>query len=310
MPPLEKVETDVLVIGGGGAAARAALEAHDNGVRVLMILKGHLGSSGATVYPVADYAGFQASDGCDPSDTPERHFQDILEAAQGMCDPRLARIVAEESPAALRRLEEFGVPFMKDQRGKHITGVACFSTGARSHRIVGHGKPIVNALVDRIRKHKIRVDGDTAATRFLMQNGKCIGALAVTRDRCIAYVARATILATGGAGQLFKANLNPADITGDGYMMAYRAGATLVNMEFMQAGMAIMFPLALLGAWIWAYHPVLTNSEGKEFLRHYLPADVAPRDVFSAKTGHYPFSCRDRSKYLEISILKEMRAGT
>jgi fumarate reductase (CoM/CoB) subunit A len=305
----EKVETDVLIIGGGGAAARAALEAYDKGVRVLTILKGHLGTSGATVYPVTDYAGFQASHGCNPSDNPGSHFQDILDAALGMCDPRLARIVAEESPEALRRLEEFGVPFMRDAEGKHVLGRACFSSEARSHRILGHGKPIMNALIDQIRKRKIRVDEDVAATGLLMQNGKCIGALAVRAGRFFAYVAKATILATGGAGQLFKANMNPTDITGDGYIMAYRAGATLVNMEFMQAGLAITSPLALVGAWIWSYDPAITNSNGIEFLREYLPAGVTPRDVFSEKIGHYPFSCRDQSKYLEIRILREMREG-
>jgi len=307
---MERVTTDVLVIGGGGAGARAAIEASDHGASVVMALKGQLGRSGATAYPVAEYAGFQASDGCDPLDSPEDHFRDIMEAAQGMCNPRLARIVAEESPGALRSLEAFGVPFLRDDRGRHVTGTACFSTRSRSHRILGHGEPIVAALARQIKARPICLEEETMAASLLIQDGQCIGALAMNMAaRWVAHLAKATILATGGAGQLFKTNLNPGDITGDGYVMAYRAGADLVNMEFMQSGFAISRPLTLLGAWTWSCNPTFTNSAGEEFLPRYLPGGVTPSQVFEAKAGHYPFSSRDLSKYLEISVLKEMKQG-
>ncbi len=307
---MEKIWTDVLVIGGGGAGARAAIEASDQGAAVRLILKGRLGSSGATAYPAAEYAGFQAADGCDPGDSPEDHLRDILEAAQGMCNPRLARIIAEEAPEALKTLERFGVPFLKDNGGKHVTGKACFSTRFRSHRILGHGEPIIRALAGQIKRRPIHIDEDTMAASLLVQDKQCTGALTVDpAGRRIAYLAKATVLASGGAGQLFKANLNPVELTGDGYAMAYNAGADLVNMEFMQAGFAISSPLTLLGAWTWAYNPILTNGDGEEFLPRYLPEGVTPSEVFAAKAGHYPFSSRDLSKYLEISALHEIRNG-
>jgi succinate dehydrogenase/fumarate reductase flavoprotein subunit len=307
---VETVETDILVIGGGGAAARAAVEASDHGASVAVVLKGRIGRSGSTVFPVALHGTFGAADGDDPLDSPEQHFQDIVTNGQGMCDPRLARIMADESPLALRKLEEFGVPFLKDNGGKHQTWVGCFATRARSHRIVGHGEPIMEALIEQIKKRNIRVDEKMLVADLIVQDGKCIGAVAVSpAGTRTVYLAKATILGSGGAGQLFKANINPRDITGDGYVMAYRAGAELVNMEFMQAGIAIVNPLTLLSAWTWAYNPVLVNSDGREFLADYLPSHVSVEDVYRAKAGHFPFSSSDPSKYLEISVLQEMRQG-
>lgn len=310
MLPIETIETDVLVIGGGGAAARAAIEARDNGASVAIVLKGRLGRSGSTVFPVALHGTFGAADGDDPLDSPERHFEDIVMNAQGMCNPRLARIMAEESPLALKRLEEYGVPFLTDDSGKHQTWVGCFATRARSHRIVGHGEPIMAALIEQIKKRNIRVDEKMLVANLIVQDQKCVGAVAVSPDgKRTVYLAKATILGSGGAGQLFKANINPKGITGDGYVMAYRAGAELINMEFMQTGIAITHPLTLLSAWTWAYNPILTNSDGREFLSDYLPPNLSVQEVYRAKSGHFPFSSSDVSKYLEISVLQEMRQG-
>jgi len=104
------VDTDVLVIGGGGAGARAALSAAESGARVMLALKGLLGRSGATAYRVSSVGGFQAATGlADPDDTPEEHFRDIVSAAQGMCSERLARVVASEAPRVLDDLVARGV---------------------------------------------------------------------------------------------------------------------------------------------------------------------------------------------------------
>ncbi len=309
MPQMEIVETGVLIVGGGGAAARAALEASDKGARVLMAVKGRLGHSGATVYPVSLYGTFQAYDGDDPGDSIDCHYQDILAAAQGACDPKLARILADESPASLKLLEDYGVPFQRLADGRHFTYIGCFATRPRSHRVVGHGEPIMAALTEQIRKRDIRIEENVLVERLLVQDGRCIGAVAVSSERRrVVYLAKAAVLATGGAGQLFKANLNPRGITGDGYLMAYRAGAELINMEFMQTGIAIVHPLTLLSPWTWAFQPTLVNDRGEEFLPRYLPANLDPQQVFAAKT-HFPFSSRDDSKYLEIAILQEMRQG-
>ena len=104
------VDTDVLVIGGGGAGARAALSAAESGARVMLALKGLLGRSGATAYRVSSVGRFQAATGlADPDDTPAEHFRDIVSAAQGMCSERLARVVASEAPRVLDDLVARGV---------------------------------------------------------------------------------------------------------------------------------------------------------------------------------------------------------
>ena len=310
MEQLDTVHTEVLVVGGGGAAARAAIEAADAGAKVAMVIKGRLGRSGATVFPVSLYGTFQAFDGDDPQDSRQQHYDDILSAAQGMCDPKLARILTEEAPASLQLLESYGVPFQRIDENRHVTYVGCFATRSRSHRVIGHGEPIMAAMAEQISKRKgIALHEKMSVARLLVEDGKCIGALAVSPEgHRTAFLAKATLLATGGAGQLFKANLNPKDITGDGYVMAYRAGAELINMEFMQTGIAIMRPLALLSPWTWGFAPKLVNDLGEEFLPNYLPKGLTPAEVYAAKT-HFPFSVRDDSKYLDISVLQEMRKG-
>jgi fumarate reductase (CoM/CoB) subunit A len=101
------VQCDVLVIGGGAAAGRAAIDAHDNGASVAVVMKGMFGTSGASAYKIAEIAGYNSADGVvDPGDTPETHYADIMRAAAGMADPNLAKILAEEAPESLKGLED------------------------------------------------------------------------------------------------------------------------------------------------------------------------------------------------------------
>jgi succinate dehydrogenase/fumarate reductase flavoprotein subunit len=118
------------------------------------------------------------------------------------------------------------------------------------------------------------------------------------------------ILATGGGGQLFKLNLNPKDVTADGYAIGLRAGAEIINMEFMQAGLGLVHPLSnILNCWVWYLRPRLLNNRGEEFLAKYLPSGVEPLDCMREKAHHFPFSSRDLSKYIETAIIKEINLG-
>jgi succinate dehydrogenase/fumarate reductase flavoprotein subunit len=305
-------EKRVLIVGGGGAACRAALEAAETGVQVVMVMKGTLGESGATAYKVAEMAGFNVADGqVDPLDSPEEHYKDIIKAGQGMADPVLARIVAEEAPQALKTLQEWGVPFEKDKDG-YLEFLSCFSTRPRTHVIKGHGEPIIKALVARIRKcSNIKVYENCLVTNLLVQDGECIGAGIIDPSGDYQAIPAGTvILATGGAGQLFARNLNPPDICGDGYTLGYEAGAELVNMEFMQAGFGIVHPVVnILNAWIWSAHPPLTNALGEQFLGKYLPRGVAVTEVMDAHARHFPFSSSDLSCYLEVAVQAEIAEG-
>ena len=237
---MEIIHTDILVVGGGAAGARAALEAARAGAKTLLVTKGTIGRSGTSTFPVSDVGGFGAAGFVDPDDSTEIHFNDIMEAAQGMCDPQMARIVATEAPVHLLFLESIGVPFQREG-DTYLATKSCFSSRARSIKVKGHGRPIVACLKRQILKEDIDIMENAMVLDPLMDSkGRCAGATVLQEPNRIFEVrANATILATGGAGQLFERNFNPPDVTGDGYAFGLLAGAQLINMEYMQSGFAL-----------------------------------------------------------------------
>ncbi|MFP4848828.1 FAD-binding protein [Paraburkholderia sp. BR14264] len=306
-----EVMTDVLVVGSGGAALRAALEADSSGADVLVVIKGQFGKSGATFHSVAEVGAFNVPDGAgDPSDSPDVFLADILHAAQGMADPRLSAILANEAQDSLRYLERYGVKFERED-DHYLVFRACFSSRARSHVIHEHFKPIVKSLGTEASRRGIKVMDRLMLVDLLSRDGECLGAYAIDSDgNPVLIHAKSTILTTGGASQLFAQNLYPSDITGDGYAMAYRAGARLVNMEFMQAGVSVLTPFVnLFGNYLWDAQPNLTDRDGRAFVPDYLPAGLAQVDVIRQKERHFPFSSSDISRYVEISIQKALNDG-
>ena len=305
------IDSDVLVIGGGGAAARAALEAHRSGAGVTMVMKGSFGKCGATAYRVAEIAGYNAADGLiDPEDTPDEHLRDILAAAAGTCDERLARILAREAPATLRELEDWNVP-LERVGDRYLEVLGCFATRPRMHIVRGHAEPILAAMVSRIRNIGVTVVEDTLVTRILLQDGACVGAVGLRKSgEIVVFRAGAVAMGTGGGGQLFLNNLNPPDVVGDGYALAFRAGAELVNLEFMQSGPGIVHPVTnILNGWVWLLHPRLYNAQGEEFLPRYLPSGMSAERCMDLRSGHYPFSTYDGSQWIDVSIQKEILSG-
>jgi succinate dehydrogenase/fumarate reductase flavoprotein subunit len=289
-------------------AGRAAIEASRCGASVRMVMKGEFGKSGTSAAKVAEAAGYNVADGLvDPEDNPEEHYKDIVTAAAGTCDERLARIVAEDAPETLRELERMGVPFHRDG-DRYLEVVGCFASRPRMHIIPGHAEPIVAAQRREILGMGVPIHEHTMITSLLVQDGTCVGAMGLdAAGGVIVFQAGATVLGTGGAGKLFLHNLNPPDITGDGYALGYRAGAELVNMEFMQAGPSIVHPVHnTLNAWLLALFPHLSNAMGEEFLPRYLPSNWSARQCLDARSTHYPFSVYDGSQYFDIAIQKEL----
>lgn len=305
-------EADVVVVGGGAAALRAAFEARQAGARVLLVTKGRLGATGVTAYSVASLAGFAVADGAgDPLDNPEVHIEDILRNGAGCAEPRLVRILAEESPAAATFLESHGVEFVRDKQGKILVAMGDFASRPRNRKIYGHGKPIVLALKNACAASGVHVMENTVVLDLLQEGGRCQGLLAADLEGSLhAVTAGATILGTGGAGQLFEFSLSPPDVTGDGYALGYRTGAELANLEFMQAGFGLIHPFTnIIMAWFWLLGGKFTNRLGEEFLDRYLPPGLDRQTCFRAKVRHYPFSTEDPSRFLEIASLEEIRAG-
>ncbi len=303
-------DTDVLVVGGGGAGARAGLEAAKQGAAVILCVKGEFGTSGATSYQIVELAGFNAADGS-PSNTQEDYLQDIVEAALGTCDERLAEVLSREAIEERIFLENIGVPFEKID-GKYLTNKGCFATKHRFHIIPGHGHPIVACLKREIEKQqRVQVLENTMITSILTVDGITCGAFGLQEDGSLVLIrAKAVVLAAGGAGRMFAFNMNPPDVTGDGYSLAYNAGATLTNMEFMQFGLGTIYPnYNLIGSWLFPLKPVLKNGRGEEIIGKYLPEGISLEMVIDDKTKHFPFSSRDNSKYIEIAVHKEILLG-
>jgi len=309
---MKQIKTDVLVIGGGGAAARAAIAAHDAGASVLIVLKRQMGRSGATTYSNCEIAGYNVPDGAkDPSDNPERFYEDIIDAGMGMADPELVRVLTENAVESMRDLEKWGVRFEKDG-DKYLVMKGCFSTRPRGHIIKGHGEPIMNALMTQIRSRpNITAMEDAVVITLVTRDGACAGAVALDEANETVFLnARAVIMATGGASQVFLQSLNPPDVSGDGYALAHRAGVKLVNMEFMQAGIGFSQPVeSLFNTYLWAGVPKIVNAQGQTFLHKNLPEGISDRDIIKQHCKHFPFSSRDDSKYVEIAVQREIAEG-
>lgn len=307
----EYIDIDLLIIGGGGAAAKAALTAVEMGISVAMVMKGRFGKCGATAFKVAEIAGYNAADaGVDQEDTPAEHFKDIVKAAAGMCDERLAKILAAEAPSTISDIESLGVNFEKAD-GNYLEIYGCFSTRPRTHIIKGHSEPLLRALVGKLSVTPVKLIENCLITSILIEDNRVCGAVGITVDgNFLVFRTSVIAIATGGAGQLFMRNLNPIDVTGDGYAMAFRAGAKLTNMEFMQAGLGLILPkYSIFNGWNWMLHPKVTNAKGEEFIHNYLPPTLAEKECMDAKSTHYPFSTFDNSYPIEVSIHKEILSG-
>lgn len=303
---------DVLVIGGGGAALRAALSAWKAGAKTAILCKKEVGRSGATYYSVAEVGAFNVPDGSmDPTDSPDAFYQDMVDASLEMASLPLCRILADRAEDALRDLEELsgGAVFDKIDGRFHVYQ-ACFSTKPRSHVVKNHFKPILRALREAIAKTDISILNDYQAVDLLTGPQGAGGVLCLDQDGNTAVIrAKSVVLATGGASRLFRKNMYPADITGDGYAMAYRAGARLCNLEFIQAGIGIAYPfINLFGNYLWKAFPHIRNAQGEDILLKYGGSPEAQREAILQKT-HFPFSTRDASKLIEISVQSEVNRG-
>ncbi len=300
---------DVLIVGAGGAGSRAAIAAADSGASVLLVSKKEISRSGATSYPIAEMAGYNAGDITVPMDV-QQHYRDIVEAGQGMADEELASVVAARAPETIRQLEAWGVKFEMEQDGYYIFK-SCFSSRPRTHVIKGHGEPIIRALDEQIRRRpNIRVMEHATVMGLSVRDGRCVGAYGCVDGEMLYVNAGAVILATGGCGQAFERNMNPSDVTGDGYSMAYHAGAKLMNMEFMQIGMGFSWPVVnIFNGYIWEGKPKLYDRDGRDIFADVLPAGITADDVMHEHRKHFPFSSSDISKYLEVAVQKAIGEG-
>ncbi len=278
---LPRVETDVIIIGAGIAGLYTALKASES-KRVLMITKKSLFDSN-TRHAQGGIAAVISDD-----DSPEFHMQDTLVAGAGLCDPSAVDVLVHEGPHGVQELIRFGTNFDAEDDGQF----ALTKEGAHSQRRILHangdatGYEIVRALADRVKTDsRVELWDDHLVLDLLTDNGECVGAIVQKPDGTrVAVLGSATILCTGGSGQLYRYTTNPDVATGDGIAMAYRAGAVIRDMEFIQFHpTSLCYPGAprfLISEAVRGEGAYLRNIRGERFMEKYHPQlELAPRDV-------------------------------
>lgn len=299
---LPAVETDVIVIGAGIAGLFTALKASKSN-RVLMITKKSLFDSN-TRYAQGGIAAVISDE-----DSPEFHRQDTLVAGAGLCDPEAVDVLVHEGPEGVQALIRYGTVF--DEEDGHF---ALTKEGAHSQRRILHangdatGYEIVRALAQKVQDNSvIELWDDHFVLDLLTQDGVCYGALVQKPNGSRVVVrGKATILCTGGTGQLYRYTTNPEVATGDGIAMAYRAGAVIRDMEFIQFHpTSLCYPGAprfLISEAVRGEGAVLRNIRGERFMDKYHPQlELAPRDVVARAIVSEMEATKSTYVYIDIT---------
>jgi succinate dehydrogenase / fumarate reductase flavoprotein subunit len=285
--PRETVDTDVLVIGAGGAGMRGAVAAALSGARVTVICKSLLGKA----HTVMAEGGMAAALGnVAHLDSWEAHFADTMKGGKLINNWRMAEIHAREAPERVLELERWGAVFDRTRDGL----IHQRPFGAHTYPRLAHigdrtGLELIRSLQDvLVHTPSIDVHMEVTVASLLTSEGRVAGALAYARadGRLIVYRARAVLLATGGAGKIYRVTSNSWESTGDGTALAYEAGAQLQDMEFVQfhpTGM--VWPPGVRGILVTegvrGEGGLLRNKEGDRFMEKYDPErmELSARDV-------------------------------
>ncbi|MEM0240857.1 MAG: FAD-dependent oxidoreductase [Candidatus Nezhaarchaeales archaeon] len=237
----ELIKADVLVVGAGGAGTRAAIEAKRRGVNVVIVAKGGF-PSGCT--PKA-MGGYQAA--YLPQDSPETHFKDTVIGGAYINDQKLVKIMAYEALQRLKELEEMGTEFIKDDSGNYRIIHASGTSHPRN--FVAVAGEFMKGLLKEAQRLGVQVYSNVFVIDLLKSGDSIVGAIGLDWRSGDFYVfkAKSTVLASGGLGNMYSLTSNPPDVTGDGYAMAYRAGAELIDMEFIQWMTCVIHPPSLRG---------------------------------------------------------------
>ena len=275
-------DLDLLVLGSGIAGLTAAVRAADAGLRVGVVTKGTIAQT-ATGWA---QGGVAAVLGQIAADSVDQHFADTINAGAGLCDDDAVRVLVTEGPARVRELIALGARFDREPDGS----LQLAREGGHSYARVVHaggaatGAEIERALVESTARSAATVDEHCFAADLVVEHGRCRGALVVDASGATRTVrATHTLLATGGAGQLFATTTNPPEATGDGIAMAMRAQVAVADVEFVQfhpTALAVdRMPRPLLSEALRGHGALLRGADGERFVDELQPRDIVARAI-------------------------------
>jgi len=295
---VKRVRCDVLVVGGGGAGLMSAYFAAKNDARVIVVNKGRVQRTGATI--MAPGAISAVDDRWkQEGDSRTIHFEDTVRGGSFLNDQEMVKLLCEKSPELVLELERMGALFQRESDG--VSYKLRIDGGHRFPRCPfledRTGKEMLKAMVGALRKLHVPFLENVMVTRLVREKGRLFGAVGVdteTGDPVI-LESKAVVLATGGGGTIYENTDNPIDLTGDGYALALDAGIFLRDMEFVQFyPVGFLFPPALKGMLAGLlYYCRLYNAAGERFMENYDPERLE-------------LSTRDR---VSQAIIREVREG-
>jgi len=271
--------TEILILGSGIAGLFTAINLSKKYEITILTKKNIMESN-------TEHAQGGIAVALDLEDSPEFHYGDTIKAGAGLCNLSAVKILAEKGPDSVRKLIELGTQFDKSENKLNFT-----TEGAHSKKRVLHAKgdatggEIERALVEKVRNSSIQVKENYFVIDLLKNDdNEVIGVLVLdNKYKLEAWLSKAVIIATGGLGQLYKHTTNPAVTTGDGIAAAYRAGAELMDMEFIQFHPTALLipgvPSFLISEAARGEGALLLNAQGKRFMADIPGQELAPRDV-------------------------------
>ncbi len=290
MPEYERFESDVLVVGAGGAGLRAAIEASSSGMKVGVVTKSLLGKA----HTVMAEGGMAASMGnVDERDNWRVHFADTMRGGQYLNNWRMAELHAKEAAARVHELEAWGAVFDRTKDGRILQR----NFGGHRYPRLAHvgdrtGLEMIRTLQDHGVHQGIDFHMENTVLTLLKDGDRCVGAFGYDRERgrFKLFAAKAVVLATGGIGRAYKITSNSWEYTGDGHSLAYHAGAALLDMEFVQfhpTGM--VWPPSVSGILVTegvrGEGGVLRNKEGKRFMFDDIPENYRSSTANNEEEG-------------------------
>jgi len=295
--------TDFLVIGSGVAGLRAAIELAPHG-RVLIVTK-DVPTESSTEYAQGGVAVALSDE-----DEVGIHYEDTLRAGDGLCREEAVKILVEEGPERILELISWGAEF--DREG---TKLSFTMEAAHTKKRILHahgdstGRELERVLLNKVRTFEsVKKYPFAYTTDLIVEDNECSGAMVLREGERIAIYSKATILATGGAGQLYERTTNPAVSTGDGMAIAFRSGAVVEDMEFVQFHPTSLYipgrPNFLLSEAMRGEGAILRNRDGRAFMKDYHPdGELAPRDIVSRSIISEMVKTKSNFVYLDLTHL-------